>query len=274
MRWGSFLSNRYIILNHNHMVSRESPMDKTISNRIFVLLVVIYLLMVVLNSFLPQGLSGSLVPAAQTPASPVVMALANAGIVLVLYGGLGFLGLSLWRKLDLPDIWTVTVSNRQRFLIPALVGLGSGIFFILIDLMFSPINGIGRLTHPPFPTSIVASISAGIGEEIVFRLFFISFWTWLVSQVVLRARWQTQVYAVFSFLSAIAFSMAHLPAFMFLQGWSDLSQVPPMLFVELLLLNSTLSLLAAYFFKKYGFLAPVGIHFWSDMIWHALWGLL
>lgn len=248
-------------------------MDKTFSNRIFMLLIAIYVLMAFLYFFLPQASSGSLLPAEQMPASLPVMALANAGIVLVLYGGLGILGLLLARKLGLPEIWDSTISNRQRFLIPALVGLGLGVFIILMDLLFSPINGIGRLTHPPFPASIVASISAGIGEEILFRLFFISFWTWLVSQVILRGRWQIPVYAIFSFLSAIIFSMSHLPALMFLQGWSDLSQVPAMLFVELLLLNGTLSLLAAYFFKKFGFLAPVGIHFWTDIVWHALWGL-
>jgi hypothetical protein len=248
-------------------------MQKTISNRIYIILVAIYALMALLNFFLPQGTYTAPVPAEQLPASPLVIALANAGIVLLVYGGLGALGMFFSRKLSLPEIWDSAVSNRQRFLIPALVGLGSGVFFILMDLLFSPLNGVGRLPHPPFPTAIVASISAGIGEEIMFRLFFISFWTWLVSQVILRARYQTLVYAAFSFLSAVAFSMAHLPAVMFLQGWSELGQVPAMLLAEILLLNGVLSLLAAYFFRKYGFLAPVGIHLWNDIVWHALWGL-
>lgn len=248
-------------------------MEKTLSNRTYVILVVTYALMALLNFFLPQGSYSAPGLAEQLPASPLIIALANAGIVLVLYGGLGILGLFFWRKLSLPEIWDSSISNLQRFFIPALVGLGSGVFFILMDLLFSPVNGIGRLPHPPFPTAIVASISAGIGEEIMFRLFFISFWTWLVSQVILRSRWQTPIYAAFSFLSAIAFSMAHLPAIMFLQGWSELSQVPGMLLAEILLLNGVLSLLAAYFFRKYGFLAPVGIHFWNDIVWHAIWGL-
>jgi hypothetical protein len=46
--------------------------------------------------------------------------------------------------------------------------------FIIDDLMFSWLNRIGRLIHPPFVTAIVASIAAGIGEETMFRLFFIS----------------------------------------------------------------------------------------------------
>jgi hypothetical protein len=25
---------------------------------------------------------------------------------------------------------------------------------------------------------------------------------------------------------------------------------------------------------KYGFLAAVGIHFWTDVIWHVIWGMI
>jgi hypothetical protein len=46
-----------------------------------------------------------------------------------------------------------------------------------------------------------------------------------------------------------------------------------MLLIEMILLNGVLSLLAAHYFKKYGFLAPVGVHFWTDILWHVIWGL-
>jgi membrane protease YdiL (CAAX protease family) len=58
------------------------------------------------------------------------------------------------------------------------MGLVMGLFFILVDTLLSPLRRIGPLPHPPFPTSVVASIAAGIGEELLFRLFFISFWVW------------------------------------------------------------------------------------------------
>lgn len=248
-------------------------MDRRISNRIFILLIVIHVLVTFISVFLPQTSPDVSVPTNQLPAPLPVVALVSAGIVLVLYGGLGFIGLVLSRKLGLPEIWDSAVSNRQRFLIPALVGLGVGLVIIVGDFVFSPINGIGHFPHPPFPASIVATIGAGIGEEIIFRLFFISFWTWLVSKIILRSRWQNQVYWVVSVMSAITFGLGHLPSVMFLQGWTVMAQVPPILLVEMVLLNGILSLFAAYYFKKYGFLAPVGIHFWADMIWHVIWGL-
>jgi len=175
-------------------------MDKTISDRIIIGLMTLYGLLAALSIFLPQDSFGAAMPANQMPAAPALVALANAGIVLIVYGGLGFVGLLLARKLALPEIWDSAGSNRGRFFIPALIGLGLGMVFIIADLIFSPINGIGRLNHPPFPTAIVASISAGIGEETMFRLFFISFWTWLVARLLLRGWIAGVLFAVGGFL--------------------------------------------------------------------------
>jgi hypothetical protein len=50
---------------------------------------------------------------------------------------------------------------------------------------------------------------------------------------------------------------------------SDLSIV---LIGEIIGLNSIISLVAAYYFRKYGFLAPVGVHLWADVVWHVVYG--
>ncbi len=241
------------------------------SNITFFILLAILALAAGLNYFLPQGEIATQVPQSQTPTWQ--LALGSAGITTVLYGLLGFIGLTLWRKLGFPDIWDERVTNRRRFLTPALVGAALGVVLIIGDLIFSPYNSVGRLIHPPFPTSLVAAIAAGIGEEMTFRLFFISFWTWLVGKLILRGRRVTIVYWVFAVLSSFAFAAGHLPSFMIILGVSNPGQLPPVLLLEVFLLNGLISIFAAYYFKKYGFLAPVGIHFWTDIVWHVLWGL-
>jgi hypothetical protein len=226
------------------------------------------------NAFLPQGNIAGLVQSNQASRIPTwQLALGGAGITLVLYGILGFLGLFLWRRLGFPEIWEAAVSNRQRFAIPALLGVGLGVVLILGDLIFSRFNGIGRLIHPPFPTSLVASLSAGIGEEMIFRLFFISFWTWLIGLVILRGRGLTIVYWVISVFSAIVFGAGHLPSLMVILGVTNPLQFSPVLLLEIFLLNGAIGLVGAIAFRKYGFLATVGIHFWTDFVWHVLWGL-
>jgi hypothetical protein len=96
----------------------------------------------------------------------------------------------------------------------------------------------------------------------------------LISYVILRRRWQTPVFVGVSLASALVFALAHLPTLLFLWQLSGIEQVPPILLVEIILLNGMLSLAAAYYFRRFGFLAAVGVHFWADVVWHVLWGLL
>lgn len=241
------------------------------SIKIYIVLVITYALLAAVNIFLPQG---SFLPLQELPAARPVIALVNAAIILILYGGLGYLGLKLSQKLGFAEIWDPNVSNRDRFLAPALIGAGLGLVFILVDALFSRFHSLGPLPHPPFPASLVASAAAGIGEEIIFRLFFISFWVWLVSHVLLKKKWQNRIFWIIAVFSAFAFAVGHIPSVMILSGLQAVSEIPSALLAEIILLNGALSLFAAHYFRKFGFLAPVGIHFWADVIWHVIWGAL
>ncbi|MCL5435914.1 MAG: CPBP family glutamic-type intramembrane protease [Patescibacteria group bacterium] len=201
-----------------------------------------------------------------------VLALANAGIVLVFYGILGVLGLWLSRKAGFPAVWDSQVSVKQRFYTPALVGLAGGLVIIVGDLVLSQFNTIGHFAHPPFPTSLVAALSAGIGEELLFRLFFMSFWFLLLSFFFKKN--QTMLFWFVAGLSALAFASAHFPAIFYLYGYRTITDMPMALVWEIVVLNSIIGLLCAWQFKKAGFLAAVGVHFWTDIVWHVIYGLL
>jgi hypothetical protein len=245
----------------------SSPSTKT-----FLLLIVIYAVLAGIQIYLPQGTVMGAAPPQEFPLPKPFMALVVGLVILIPYGGLGLIGLFLSRKLGFAEIWQDGVTNRQRFLIPGMVGAALGVFIILGDLFFSSFNPFGPLLHPPFPTSLVASLAAAIGEETLFRLFFISFWTWLISNVILRKRGQNVVFWLVSCASAVAFAMSHLPALIFGYNITSISQVPSAMMAELILLNGVISLFAAYYFRKYGFLGAVGIHFWADFVWHVIFG--
>ncbi len=247
---------------------------KSISLKVYVFLIIILSGLAAINVFLPQGSFLPVVPEKQLPAPKSILAILNALIMIVFYGGLGFLGLRLSRKLGFADIWDSAVSTKQRLLIPALIGAGIGIFFILADLIFSRFHSLGPLPHPPFPTSLIASAIAGIGEEIIFRLFFISFFVWLISFVIFKNKYQNLVFWIVSILSALIFGFGHFPSVMIILGLKSINQIPFSLMAEIILLNGILSLFAAYYFRKSGFLAAVSIHFWADIVWHVIWGAI
>lgn len=246
----------------------------SLSIKIYIGLIITLAILAAINVFLPQGSFLPILPEQELPAPKPLLALVNAAIMLILYGGLGFLGLKLSQKLSFADIWDSKVSNKQRFLIPALIGVGIGAFFILGDMILSQFHALGPLPHPPFPTSLVTSAVAGIGEELIFRLFFISFWVWLISYVILKKRWQNQIFWIVTIFSALAFAAGHIPSVMILLGLNTINEIPVALMSEIILLNGVVSLFAAYYFRKFGFLAAVGIHFWTDVVWHVIWGMI
>lgn len=247
----------------------KKTVKSDLSDKTYYALMAILAVCSAISVFLPQG---NLVPQGKLPASKPILALATAAIMIVLYGGLGFLGLKLSRKLEFADIINREVSNKQRFLVPLIIGALLGVFFILCDIIFATYNGIGRMIHPPFPTSIFASISAGIGEEIIFRLFFISFFTWLFSFVIFKRKPKNAIFWAVAVFSALAFSLGHIPSLMVMFGLKQVTQIPAIFLGEIILLNGSVSMIAAYYFRKYGFLAPVGIHLWTDIVWHVIYG--
>jgi len=245
----------------------------TTSLKIYFTLILVVALLAPLQLYFPMGTLALDLDEQSLPASKPVMALASFGIVLVLYGSLGLLGIVLSRELGFAELWDDRVSNRQRFLVPAVVGIAAGATLVIGDAIFGQFHSFGPIPHPPFPTSIVASVSAGIGEEVLFRLFFISFWVWLLSYVVMKNRSQNHIFWIVAFLSALAFGFAHIPAIALVMGFKAMSDIPPVLVIEIILLSGVVALPCAYYFREFGFLAAVGIHFWADVVWHVIWGL-
>jgi membrane protease YdiL (CAAX protease family) len=246
----------------------------SLSIKIYILLVVLLAILAAIYIFLPQGSFSSILPEQSLPASKPILALVNAAVMLILYGGLGFIGLKLSQKLDFPKIWDEKVSNKQRLLTPALIGGAIGIVFILTDIVLAEFNIIGHIPHPQFPASLVGSATAGIGEEIIFRLFFIPFWLWLISYVLLKNRWQNLIFWILLVISALIFSAGHFYSMMIILGFTSISQIPLVFLAELVFLNSLLGIFSGYYFRKFGFLAAVGVHFWTDIVWHVIWGII
>lgn len=243
---------------------------------IFVILLVVYALSAFLTYalFADQMSAAAGIPMPDMGVSNIVLGIANAGIILVFYGILGLAGYWFARKLELPGIFSEDGNWRRWFFIPLMLGLLCGIFLVAGDFLFSSINGIGRFPHPAFPSSILASISAGIGEEIIFRGFVFGLWGFVFNWMFKRFNGRTIALWIANIIAALAFGAGHLGTALILTGASSTAELNPVLLAEIFLLNGIVGLVAGERYMKDGFIAAAGIHFWTDVVFHVLWGLM
>jgi membrane protease YdiL (CAAX protease family) len=223
--------------------------------------------------FTDQLAASAGMPLPKTSISPAVLGLANAGIILVVYGLAGLAGYWFARKLGLPGIYSEDGNWRRWFVIPLGLGAACALLLILGDILFSTINGFGRFPHPGFPLSIFASLSAAIGEEILFRGFIFGLWAFILNWILKRFNGQKAALWIANIIAALAFAAGHLGTAIILTGATSISDLGPVLIAEIFLLNGIVGLVAGERYMKDGLVAASGVHFWSDMVWHVLWGL-
>ena len=240
---------------------------------IFAALLVTYALIALVSYlfFFEQLTQGTSLPATTTNTPKWIMGLAVAGFILVFYGLLGWAGYWFARKLGLPGIFSETGTWRGWIVTPLLYGLALGIFLAIVDQMAATSGLAPHFPHPAFPFSILASLSAGIGEEILFRGFVFGLWVFLFN--LLLKRWNKTKIALWiaNIIAALAFGASHFPAAMILFGATTPDAIPPFVIGEIFLLNGVLGLAAGERYMKDGLIAAAGVHFWADIVWHVIW---
>lgn len=132
---------------------------------------------------------------------------------------------------------------------------------------------LGR-THPPFPTSILASISTGIGEEILTRMFVFGLWRLILNWLFKRCNGRTAAVWIASLIAALAFGAGQLGTVFILTGASSPAELAPAVLAEVFLLNGLIGLVVGERYVKDGLIAATGVHFWTDVVFHCHVGLV
>ncbi|HKO97809.1 MAG TPA: hypothetical protein VJU86_12500 [Pyrinomonadaceae bacterium] len=182
---------------------------------------------------------------------------------ILLIASIGFVGFVLSERTGFPEIWDARISNWQRFFIPALIGVVYGIETVLRQLPNpEPI-------HLKLPLSIPFYAYGAIFLEIMLRLFAVTFLTWLISNVILRGRWQTGAFWIAAIVPALYEPLPHIQ--------TELSAAPSIATPAIIIKWATeplfiANVVSAYLYRKYGFLAPVVMRLSFYLVWHIIYG--
>jgi membrane protease YdiL (CAAX protease family) len=215
-----------------------------------ILLIVIIILRLLINLF-PSGQTASqIINLTDTLSIGVIWLIGWVGVYLA--PGTGFTG--MWQK---------GVSQRKRFLEPALVGMSIGLLSVVLDL----IQPLASEELVGIPASLVAYPLAGIIEEIVFRLFLTTTLVWIFSNMLLRGNWQELIFWAVNVFLGVFYTLSQLAQYENLFASVDLWMV-----AHFFIMIALYFILAAFYYRRYGFLAAISMSMGNYLVWHILWG--
>ena len=177
----------------------------------------------------------------------------------------GWVGVYLAPRTGFAGMWQADISNKLRLVIPALAGVVIGVITIILDV----IHPLGEESLIKFPASLVAYPLAGILEEIIFRLFLTTLMVWIISNMLLRGRWQEPIFWLVNVFLGVFYTLSQLNLYQSIFGTMDLLTV-----ANFILVIAVYFILAAYFYRRYGFLAALSMRMGDYLVWHIIWGAI
>ncbi|MBN1182341.1 MAG: CPBP family intramembrane metalloprotease [Bacteroidales bacterium] len=214
--------------------------------------------------------SGQSVPEKLLTTEKWILGLQQAGMVFAIYLPLSLAGYWFTKRTGSPKIYRTGSGWRSWFMWPMIIGIGLGSILIIIDRSFRLIGSTAWLSHPVFPFSLIASATAAMGEEIIFRFFLMGLII-LILKLLFKNLNSGITFWIGNILAALAFSAGHMPGTLQLLNIASLSQVPILVVLELFTICTLVGIVAGYRYYRDGLIAAIGVHFWTDIVWHVLW---
>lgn len=165
------------------------------------------------------------------------------------------------------------VGWRQVLPLPVALGLLTGMAIILVDYLF---NLAGVTIDAKFVTGaalwkgLLGSFYGGIAEEILLRLFMLSFLVWLFGKLTRRTTPLSNGKLVWTAIAvaAVIFGLGHLPA------TATYTVLTPLVIVRAIVLNGIGGLVFGWLYWKKGLESAIVAHFSADIIILAIWPMI
>lgn len=258
-------------------VSREGPVptgSRRVNWRVFGVLVVAAL--VGSATLVPYQLAFAGLEFADVPLAALVVSILLNGLIVSIAALVGlYLGDSVGLGAPIIENWISGNRPSHRPLgRAALWGVGTGVLIVVLSIaVFNPLiveDVIDPTTFPEISPALgaLASVGAGITEEMLFRLGLVTLLVWLGFRLGARtddderpATWLVWGAIV---VVSLAFGAAHLPA------TSEIFRLTPAVIARAFVLNGVGGVVFGWLYWRRGLLAAMIAHFSTDIVLHAL----
>ncbi len=197
---------------------------------------------------------------------------------LILFSIAIFLGLLFTKKIkfQLPLIEDIIEKRSYQKILKNILGMSvflgiaTAITIYLLDIVFT-ILGTGITTHQnPAPVwqRLLAAFYGGITEELLMRLFLMTFFIWILMKLFKRNNPMRVSIWVSIFLAAVIFGLGHLPI------TASLTKLNMLVISRAVILNGIGGIIFGWLFWKKGFESAVIAHFTCDIFLLTLLPLL
>lgn len=175
-----------------------------------------------------------------------------------------------------------SVADKVRAILPLSISMGLIGTLLILGLEFfyfqpalakqlgSSANALNLQTSQPAAwKGLLASFYGGIAEEILLRLFVMSFFVWLgrfISQTP-KGQPTAVVFWIANILAAVLFGLGHLPA------TSLLVPLTTLIVIRASVLNGLLGVAFGWLYWKRGLESAIIAHFSADIVLHVLLAL-
>ena len=180
---------------------------------------------------------------------------------LILFSIITFFGLLLAKKLEFKlPVLEGKIGIRAVLKISVALGILSGVLILLCSFAFEELS-ISAFQAPAW-TGFLASFYGGIAEEVLCRLFVMTFIVWIISKFTKNfANWGVWAAII---VSAVLFGVGHLPM------TSALADITFMVVARAILLNGIGGVVFGWLYWKRGLESAIIAHFSADIVLHVV----
>jgi membrane protease YdiL (CAAX protease family) len=207
--------------------------------------------------------------------TPVIL-LAQMIQALVLFSIVIFLGLFLSKRVGfgLPILEGFVKGEKQganlKSILCLSVGLGvlAGVLIILFSLPFGSISldFLNAEMAVPAWKSFLASFYGGVAEEVLLRLFVMTFFVWVTFKIKKTSDGKPTAVGIWLaiILTSIIFGLGHLPI------TGALAAITPNIVLRAIVLNGIGGIIFGWLYSKKGLESAMISHFTADIVLHVI----